>query len=51
MRELITLMLIVAMLIIGAAVAVHLWRRANYRRWLSRGHSDYKLRPRRGLFG
>lgn len=34
----------------GAALAVHLWRRANYERWLRQGHSDYKLRPRRGLF-
>jgi hypothetical protein len=35
----------------GAALAVHLWRRANYTRWLRRGHSTYKLPPRRGLFG
>ncbi len=52
MRETITLILFAIILLGGAAVAVHLWRRANYARWLRRGHSDYsKFRPRRGLFG
>ena len=48
----VTLLVLLALIALGgAAMAVHLWRRANYARWLSRGHSDYRLRPRRGLFG
>ena len=45
------ILFVVAVALGGAALAVHLWRRANYARWLRRGHSDYRLRPRRGLFG
>lgn len=52
MRESMTLILLALLLLGLAAGAVHLWRRANYTRWLRRGHSDYsKVAPRRGLFG